>query len=353
MEEIKGLDFMSPNERERYIKQQLEESRKRRLVEARKAYSTFTKSHQKEFAKQKAAHDAKKAKAIAPEEKARIKAEIASLQARLDAAHNGLGSGQHNANDMLIQEQKERSEQIIRDQERSRAEAERFAAAMTEVRANDPRLPQQRRAQRIRDARQAALEKENKAMQNFAKVQKQRQEEDRLQEEAAKQAEYDRHHPKLYLEDFARTFYHADIGTIPVTHEAVQYANEIEQAEKNAVKEKADGRKRLKQRTVTAAHRHQVEKDTEQLEKELAEIKQIELNAELKSLKEQPQKEHPIAAAYLMDEREKKRQARIQRFLALNDEAPKPRGPAPKPQPMHLMTSPVASEDDDYSSDDM
>lgn len=353
MENISGLDFMSPNERERYIKQQLDETRKRRLVEARKAYSSFTKSHQKQFAKQKAIHEAKKAKAIPIEEKERLHAQIASLQARLDAARGGLGAGQNMANDMLIQEQKERAEQTIRNRERERTEADRFAAAISEVRANDPRLPGQQRAQRINQAKQIAIDRGNRAVENFAKIQKQREEEDRAQEEAAKQAEYDRRHPKLYLEDFARTFYHADIGLIPVTHEAVQYAQEIEKAEKDAVKEKAESKRRLRERTAAAAHRHQVEKDTEQLERELAEIKQIELNAELKSLKEEPQKEHPTAAAYCMDERERKRQARIQRFLALNDEAPKPRGPAPKPQPMHLMTSPVASEDEDYSSDDL
>jgi hypothetical protein len=89
-----------------------------------------------------------------------------------------------------------------------------------------------------------------------------------------------------------------------------------------------------------------VEHDTDDLKTELAQIRHVEVSEELAKLKKQPQKENPTAATYCLDERERRRQERIQRFLAVNEaEGPKPRGAAPQPQPMNpIPTSPAVSQ---------
>lgn len=354
MDEIAGLDFMSPNERDRYIKEQLEETRKQRIIEARKAYSQFTKKHQHAYAQQKKERDAKLAKVKTRENNERIKSQIAVLQARLDAARSGLGAGQANARELELQDQQERAQDAMKRMEQDKVQAVRFKQAMNIVRENDPRIPMQKRAERINTARETAIAKTTSKIKQFAEIQKKREEEERVQVKAAKKEEYDRYHPKLHLDDYARTFYHADVGLIPVNHEADQYLKDIDEATVKREKMEAHNKEALRQRTAMAAHKHQVAKDTQQLQRELAAIQQIEVNSELESLKQNPQKEHPTAAAYQMDERERKRQARIQRFLALSDEAPKPRGPAPQPQPMHVMTTSPApsSDDEDLSSED-
>ena len=352
MDEIEGLDFMSPNERERYIKEQLEQTRKQRIIEARKAYSQFTKNHQHQYSQQKKERDAKRAKAKSRENNEMLKSQIAVLQARLEAARNGLGSGQANARELELQEQQERVQDALKQAEQEKSRAVRFKEAMAVVRENDPRIPMQKRAETIKNARQTAISKTSTKIKQFAQIQKKREEEERIQVKAQKKEEFDRLHPKLYLDDYARTFYHADVGLIPVNHEADQYLKDIDEATVKRDQMHVYQKQALKQRTAAAAHKHQVVKDTQQLQKELAAIQQIEVNSELESLKENPQKEHSTAAAYQMDERERKRQARIQRFLALSDEAPKPRGPAPQPQPMHVMTtSPAPSSDDEDVSE--
>ena len=51
MEEINGLDYLSPNERQRYIKEQLQQSRVERIKASRKQFSDFCKNRLENYSK--------------------------------------------------------------------------------------------------------------------------------------------------------------------------------------------------------------------------------------------------------------------------------------------------------------
>jgi hypothetical protein len=108
-----------------------------------------------------------------------------------------------------------------------------------------------------------------------------------------------------------------------------------------------------KERGAAAARLVQANHDNESLAKELDAIRKIEVGDELARHRENPQKEHPSAPTYSLDEREKARQARMERFLILADEAPKPRGQVPQPQPLHqVLPSPTPSSEDPSEEED-
>ncbi|OHT11646.1 hypothetical protein TRFO_03849 [Tritrichomonas foetus] len=351
MEEIEGLDYLSPNERERYIQEQRQSARIERIKASRQQFGNFYKNRLNRFSEQKKAHEEKKKKK-SEEEKQMKKRQIENFRSRLAVAQKNMGTAQSNAADAMLEEQQYKAQQKIERKEQQRIAQARFAEAMGVVRANDPRIPLQERANKIVSARDVANKREAAAIEKFNKMMKEQKEQEKLAQEALKAQEEVFLHPKLNPEDFANTHFHAGIGIIPVTHDAVNYQKELEKSEQ-AEKEQMQKRKNdIIKRTKRAAFQHQIEKDTENLAKELQAIHQTEVDEQLDAIKKHPQRELIAGTTYNLVDRDAKKQARIQRFLAFNDDAPKPRGPAPQPQPLHMIpTSPVQS-DDEIDEDD-
>jgi hypothetical protein len=344
--DYEGLEYLSPNEREQYIKQSLDESRKRRIIEARKCYSSFTRSLQGRFSDQKRIWEERKAKILPSDTREKVKSDIAILEARLDLARANLGSAQSNAVDEQLKIQQGIVQLELAKAEQDILYSERFREAIHDIRKNHPKQKLKQRAERLGSAKSHAQEREKLAVSNFAKkVEKQRTEDRQQNEKAAAEHEAKFH---VNLNDFARTFYHAGIGTIPVNQGAEAYERDIMVAEKIEEERKRRIQVGIKKRSEEAAFRHQTEKDEHLLKKELEMIRKIEKDEELDLIVNEPQKECQISSLYRMEEREAVRQARIQRFLAYKDDVPKPRGRAPEPQPLHMiMTSPIVSSDEE------
>ena len=347
MDEIEGLDYLSPNERERYILEQRQSSRIERMIAARKQFSNFYKNRLDRFAQQKKQHEQKKKKIIEEEQKKKQR-QLDHFRSRLTIAQQNMGDAHNNAITAMIEEQENIAQEKIDKIEQKKKANQRFNEAMEIVKANDPRLPLQERANQMNAARSAADKRTAAKIEKYNQMLQQQKEEERAARKALKEQEKEKLYPKINPSDFANTHFHAGIGLIPVNHEAVKYDEEIK---KNEVDEEALKKKReveAKKRAKKAAFRHQIEKDTANLAKELQQIHQTEVDEHLDAIKKHPQRELIAGTTYNLDDRDAKMQARIQRFLAFNDDAPKPRGPAPQPQPLHMMTtSPMQSSDDD------
>lgn len=353
MQELNGLDYLSPNERQRYIQDQLQQARVERIKASRQQFSNFCKDRLERYSQQKKVH-AQKKKKMNKEEKIIKREQAEQISSRLAIARQNFGSAQSNAIDEMLQKQNAQAQSDIEKAEFEKRTNERFQQAMEKVRANDPRIPLQERADTMNNARLTALKRGCAALQQYNRMMNRQKEEDIAMAKASKLQEETILHPKLNISDFAATHFHAGIGIVPTTFEGVKYQSEIEKAAEqeaaNAKKRKIDAKKRAQ----TAAFHHQVSKDTENLAKELKEIHQEEVDEQLTAIKVHPSKELVSAATYNLEDRDKKMQARIQRFLAFNDEAPEPRGEAPQPYPQHpqphpqqhpIPNSPVQSSD--------
>lgn len=349
MEEINGLDYLSPNERQRYIKEQLQQSRVERIKASRKQFSDFCKNRLENYSKKKKDHEEKKKKIIKEKTPSRIE-QIESLNSRIATHKKNLGYAQNKAIDEMIQKQNHDAQMAIEKAEQKKKENERYQNAIGIVRANDPRIPFQERANTINNAKEKARKLEAQEVAKYNAMIRQQELENDEEMAALKEQEEITLHPKFNLSDFANTHFHAGIGLIPTNYEAVSYTKELEKAEEDQKALKKQRRIDAIKRAQKAAFHHQVQKDTANLAKELQEIHQEEVDEQLTAIKKQPQNELVSAATYNLEARDQKKQARIQRFLAFNDEAPEPRGEAPQPYPQFerpITTSPVQSSDDD------
>jgi hypothetical protein len=342
--DLPNLDFLSPNERDRYIKEQLEETRKQRIKEARRTYSSFTKDRQQKYAEAKKIHERRQAQIAIRERNAEAREEIEAVTARLKAIRSGIGGAHRTAVYDAINAPKEAEEEARKQAELNREIARRYSVAIAEVHENDPRIPLRERAKCISDAKSAAAQQRTRALEDYAKeVQRQADEQlavgERVRDQQTKAL-----HPKIVI-DYGKTFFHADVGYLPITDSAREYGREIRELSPRT--KEMETRKQMSdtnRRSAAAAQIVRANHDEAALEQELDAIRRVEVGDELKRLKENPQKEHPSAETYSLEHRHQMQQARMNRFLALNEEAPKPRGPAPQPQPMHqILPSPVAS----------
>lgn len=315
---------------------------------AKEQYKKMCEQNVKKYSQAKKIHDEKKKKAISKEEKLAKQKELEAINRRLENAQKNLGKGQATASELEMKRIQTEAQLEIERVEQEKKAAERYQEAIGELRENDPKIQFQKRVKRMEDACATAKNRENKMINQFSKDQKARQEEEEKIRVQQKQAEEQLFKPKLYLEDYAKTYYHAGIGiTMPVTHDTVKYGQDIESAVEIQQQIKNNRKKAVKQRTEVAAHRVEVEKNTVKLEEELDKINQLEIVDRLDQLNSAPQNELIESKTYNIDERALKKQQLIQRFLAFNEEAPRPRSQVPKPQPLHMiMNSPVPSDDE-------
>lgn len=349
MEEINGLDYLSPNERQRYIQEQLQQSRVERIKASRKQFSDFCKTRLENYSKKKKDHEEKKKKMPKKRTPSQIE-QIEYLNSRIATHRQNLGSAQNKAINEMIEKQNHDAKMAIERVEQEKKANERYQNAIEEVRANDPRIPFQERANTINNAKEKARKHEAVEVAKYNEMVKLQKIQEKERIAAQKAQEEVILHPRLNISDFANTHFHAGIGLIPTNFEGVNYAKEIEKAEENEKALKEKRRKDAIKRAQKAAFHHQVQKDSERLAKELQEIHQTEVDEQLTAIKIQPQNELISAATYNLDARDQRKQARIQRFLAFNDEAPEPRGEAPQPYPQlerPITTSPVQSSDSD------
>jgi hypothetical protein len=350
--DIPNLDFLSPNECVRYIKEQLEETRKQRIKEARRVYSGFTKSRQQQFAAAKKVKERRQLQADHAARRLKLQPEIEELQRHLAAAREHLGSGQYRAVCDGITAEQDRESFAAVQAERDSVALARFRDALGDVWNNDPRVHLAERAQQLSDAKQRANETGDRRVARHMRQNRRRDAEALAQAERARAEDEARNRPTVFL-DYSRTFFHRDIGMLPINDGAASFGSEREAAAGRSAEIGQKQRAEQMRHAKAAAHTAHVDHDTEDLQKELGHIRQLEVAAELTRLKEEPQKEHPAATTYCLDEREGRRQARIQRFLAANEaEGPKPRGAPPQPQPLNpIPTSPVISSDDGEEED--
>lgn len=352
MEEIDGLDYLSPNERQRYIQEQLQQSRVERIKASRKQFSDFCKSRLDNYSKKKKDHEEKKKKKTKERTPSQIE-QIEYLTSRIATHRKNLGSAQNRAIDEMIQKQNYDAKRMIEKAEQEKKANERYQNAIERVRANDPRIPFQERANTINNAKAKAKKHETDEVAKYNEMVKQQKMQEKERIAAQKAQENIILNPRLSISDFANTHFHAGIGLIPTNFEGVNYAKEIEKAEENEKALKKQRKIDAIKRAQKAAFHHQVQKDSQRLAKELQEIHQEEVDEQLTAIKKQPQNELISAATYNLEARDQRKQARIQRFLAFNDEAPEPRGEAPQPYPQFerpITTSPVQSSD---SEDDI
>ena len=343
------LSFLSPNERDRYIADQLRKAQIARVAAARKQFSNFQVKKRQQYHAEKVKHDEKKKARIDPAYRKQKLQEKEQLKTRIEAHEQQFGSAQKNAQEALKQKKISDEEMEKVNHERELREKERFAKAMKRVYDEDPRREFEKISERLNSARGTARLRENQSLQRY------NQKIDKIKEEAEKAAqdaiEEDKLlHPKLSIDDYARSFYHSGIGTIPVNHEAEEYAQQLED-EKSKIKIEEKKRKgEISKRSKMAARFSGVQKDTNELADELERIRAYETNEKLQDILE-TRAEMPIDKLYNQDDHYQKRQARIDRFLIVNDEAPIPRGKPPQPQPMILSThtSPISSDNEDSS----
>ncbi|KAH0788786.1 hypothetical protein GPJ56_007468 [Histomonas meleagridis] len=303
------------------------------MKQVRKQFSNFTQNQQKQYSKEKLEYNKRKNKMSKEERKAKL-AEIELYRKRLENAKKNIGNAHHAA---VIQNQKEEEQQkldVVRQKEREILDAERYDQAIQYQRENDPNKPFRERVKRMQTTKKSENNMQKLKREKYVMRIEKEKEEEREQQKLLQQKKNEIYRPKLYLEDYAKTFYHADIGLIPVNNEAIQYQKEMEKSKQEQEEKQKKQERNMKRIINKSIKKYNAEKDAAKLEKELEMIKQIEINENLEQLNAAPQKKLPAALTYNIDDRNKKRQERIQRFLVFNDEAPKPKGPPPQPQPM-------------------
>jgi hypothetical protein len=357
MEDIPNLDFLSPNERERYIKEQREETRKQRIKEARRAYSSFTKERQQQYAEAKKNRDLRQAQNAAQERNSQTQSEIEDVRTRLELIRAGIGTAHECAVSEALKAPTE-EERARKQAELEREIARRYARAMDEVRANDPRLPLRERARQLSDARRAAMKCKTRAMARYSKELGQRTEAERQEQEHRQKEECKLLHPAIMI-DYAKTFFHTDLGYLPINEGLYAHETEMKESRVRYAELEKKRKAETRERTANAARAVQTNHEVESLAHELDAIRELEFADEMDKLKQKPQISHPSVQTYLVDDRERARQARMERFMTLAEDAPKPRAHAPQPQrPHELFPSPVASrepaieEEEEEESDD-
>lgn len=345
MEEYPELPFLSPNERESYISKQLKKAQIARMAEAKKQYSAFQIQRCQQYLAEKQKHEEKKKCRLDPEHRKQKLEEKANLKARMEIQQRQFGMAQKCAKE---ENNKEKiSQEVLEKQakERKALEKERFEAAMKQVYDEDPKRQFEQLTKRVNSARETAKLRENEAIQNYvAKAKRIQQEEE---EQARKDAEQEKQmlHPKLTIDDYARSYYHTGIGVIPVTQESEDYAKQLEDHKTISELEEKKRNELINRRSRMAARFSCVQKDTSQLAQELEEIRAYETNERLMAMLSK-RSEMPIDKLYNQDEQYQKWQDRIDRFLLVDDEAPIPRGRPPQPQPLVAsnQTSAASSE---------
>jgi hypothetical protein len=313
-------------------------------------YSGFTKTRQQQFVAAKKVKERRQLQADLAAHRLELQPEIEELQAHLASARRHLGSGQYRAVCDGISAGQDRESVAAAQAARDAVTSARFRDALADVRNNDPRLRAAERAQQLGDAKQRANDTERRRAARHTQDNQRRDADAHAEAERAHAEEEARDRPTVFL-DYARTFFHRDVGMLPIND---GFAAERDAAAGGSAEVGERRRAEQRRRTKAAAHAVHVDHDTEDLQRELGQIRHVEVAAELTRLKEHPQNEHPAAATYCLDERERRRQARIQRFLAVNDaDAPKPRGAPPQPQPLNPRpTSPVISSDETGEEDE-
>jgi hypothetical protein len=91
------VDFLLPNERGRYIREQLDDAHKRRIKEARRAYTTFMKGRRQKYTEAQKTRDDKKTQNSMRKQNATKQQDIDEVTARLNSNRAGIGSAHRRA----------------------------------------------------------------------------------------------------------------------------------------------------------------------------------------------------------------------------------------------------------------
>lgn len=279
-----------------------------------------------------------------PNELEQRQKEIEILKLRLDSHRNGLGTAQAKAEEERIEEQKRRAELALLAEQQRIQEEERYKIALEEEKRqkNEVKKLVLKRHSRMNRAKQVAIGRENKALQNYMKTVAEQKKRD--EEEKQKQRE-DMIIKMPPMSAFPKSVNLPEIGELPVNLEAIEYKKMLEQAHVEEKELKAKRKADNIERTKRAAFRMKCQRVRRDLQDDMNNIHQYEVDEQLEyeNLK-RPASELPMVATYLVDEKYKKRSECISMFLSA-PEAPKPRRTAPQPVPIHC-TSPNVSDDE-------
>lgn len=336
------LAHLSPNERQRFIEETLKKKRIQRIVEARKQASKMTVNIQQNYKKQKQDYDNRHKNKKTAEELAPLKQEIENLEKRIkyneENRKKAYIDAQENENNN-IQRQKELE---ILQKKREKEALDRYNEGLVYIRDNDPNIPIKMRQDRIVAAKKEYNEKQDKYVSKRKKLVEKMENEEREREQNEKQDYNDKMHPKLSIEDYSRTNIHAGIGIIPVNKEADKYKQELDNYAKQEVENEKKRFESKRRRTREALNDVKFEDEVAMLEKELQLIEQQEVDASLKAIAEGTSK---VRDQYCFAEKRIQKQEKMKKIWLAVDDEPKPRGPAPQPEP-YRAPSPTSS----YSS---
>ncbi|EAX88284.1 hypothetical protein TVAG_132890 [Trichomonas vaginalis G3] len=336
------LAHLSPNERECFIKETLQKKRVQRIIEARKQASEMTRNIQKKYKQSKEEFDQKHKNKKTAEELAPLKKQIEDLQARIEYNENNRRKAYIDAIENENNNQQKQEAEKLLTMQRQKDAIERYNEGLIYMRDNDPNIPIKMRQNRII----AAKEESNRVQDIYVSKRKKFVEEMDKAEKAREQNEKndynDKMHPKLSIEDYSKTHMHAGIGIIPVNKEADKYKQELEEHERQEKENEKMRFESKRRRTREALNDVKFEDEVAMLENELRQIEQHEVDAALKSIADGTSK---VRDQYCFAEKRIMRQEKMKKtWLAVDDE-PKPRGPAPQPEP-YRPPSPTSS----YSS---
>lgn len=283
--EFPELKWMSPGERERYIQEQLRKKRIERLKETKRQFSSWERGETRDYASEKRKYDKAQKKPMSCDEIAKIKLEIASLKANLEQRRANIGCAHEAA--ISDAEKEEQAIPIREQQAREQAEVEnqRFKQALTEQRANDPRIPARKRAELLMKAKNDANEREDVELRKFKRFKEKQRIEEAKAAQVEKEEEESRLRPKLRKEDYARTFFHAGVGVIPVNNGANEYKALLQAGEEAREKERQENEAEARRFNTQATRARKTDKGRDDLERELSEIAAMETRAALEFLR--------------------------------------------------------------------
>lgn len=336
----KALRHLSPNERKRFIENSTKKLREKRILEAKKAYSNMTKNFTSKYSAQKEEHDKKHKGKKSEEELAELKEQIDNLNKRIEIQQQNIGKAFVDAteNSNLEQERRNRAKEL--EKKRKQEERERFNDALVFTRDNDPNKPQQMRNERIVAAKDHANAVQDKIVQKQSRLKAKQEEEERKRQLQFEQEEKDKMTPKLTIEDYSRTYTHAGIGIIPVNKGADIYQKQLEEQEKKDKELEKERFVSKRKRTKAALNDTKFEQQVTQLERELELIEQSEVNQSLKEIADGTSK---VREQYNFDQKRSRHQAYMKKVWLAVDDEPKPRGPAPQPEPFRIPSSSTLS----------
>ena len=315
--DVPGLEFMSPNERDSYIRTQLQKKQQKRMNEARKQFTEFAKQRIQNYtALKKDAKEKQQQKAKEKREESinKLKAELREREKTIGIAHEEAKRFKESYEQELIEDQ---------EIEAKRAEnaQQLYREAIKDLRENDPRIAVAERNKRLADAWNAANQIESERLEDYMRK---REEERVTVEQLARKMEEERLSRQV-PEVYSRMVDVPNLGKIPVNNKADDASRDLDAFSLQQSDKMRRHEELTAERTKKAFLFEKIVAENREFQAELERIHFEEIRRhKLIAMERQTVKEQP---SYCIQEFRDNRQKQMESIL----ECPAPKDP-PKPE---------------------